>query len=184
MSNQWLFRWVAVAAVTGLAIGCNHHAPQAAKLHAEKFAPDDEPRASQNFAAAQAAAGARSDGTLHPVHFGAQGLNSLGREKIDLMLSGAEAAQPVVVYLDVARGPVTAEAARQAVGDYLKGRGLPENQIKLVDGPNTGAMHPAAEAGASLKTLGQASGAQQAAGGGDKPGGYAPAGPEVQAGGR
>ena len=179
MKNQRLVRCFAVAVVTVLsAAGCHRGASQATKLHGERFAPDDEPRAVQNFAAAQAAAGARSDGTLHAVHFDAQGLNSLGREKIDLMMRGEEPAQPLVVYLDVARGPVTAEAARQSVTDYLKGRGLPENQIKLVDGPNTGSLHPAAEAGAALKTLGQAPAATSA--GGDKQVGYTPATPDVQ----
>ena len=180
MSNQWLFRWVAVAAVTGLAIGCNHHAPQAAKLHAEKFAPDDEPRASQNFAAAQAAAGDRADATLHASHFDAQGLNSLGRDKIDLMLRAGEAQQPLVVYLDLPHGPVSADAARQSVGEYLKGRGLPESQMKLVDGPNPDTLHSAAEAGTALKSLGDSKSGVPTSG--DKPGGYTPAAPEPAAG--
>lgn len=187
MKNQRLFRYLAVfaaaTAFSAAAAGC-HHGAQATKLHAEKFAPDDEPHAVHNFAAAQAAAGDRADATLHGSHFNAQGVNSLGREKLDLMLRAEEAPQPLVVYLDLtSRAPVTADAARQSVGDYLKGRGLPESQIKLIDGPNPGTTHSASEAGTALKTLGQS--AQNGAPvTGDKQGAYAPGTPEPQPAGR
>jgi hypothetical protein len=102
----------------------------------------------------QAAVGARADATLYPVHFNDAGLNSLGREKLELMLEDEEATQPLVVYLDLPDG-ADAAPAHKAVADFLKARGLTESQMKVVDSPNPKTLHPAADALTGLTALQQ-----------------------------
>src|SRR3982751_789407 len=97
-------------------------------------------------ASAQASDGARADATLHGCHFDPGGtptsLNSLGEEKLELMLL-ADASLPMVVYLDVAKDETYA-AREQAVRVYLKDRGLTEAQVTLVNGQNKYNTNPAA----------------------------------------
>lgn len=146
----------ALAATALLAVGCHSSSTQPPMLHGENFVPDDQPHSVDNIAAAQAARGARADATLRPVHFNDAGLNSLGRQKLELMLADEDAVQPMVVYLDL---PPASDAgpARQAVGDYLKARGLAENQFRLVDGPNPKTLSPSTDALTGLAALQQQS---------------------------
>ena len=151
---KWVptFEIFATAALLVIA-GC-HSSSQPPLLHGEHFVPDDQPHAVDNVAAAQAARGARADATLYSSHFNDAGLNSTGREKLELMLEDEDPAQPLVVYLDLPAGADLAPA-HQAVTEYLKARGLPENQIKLVDGPNRKTLHPSADALTGLANLQQ-----------------------------
>ena len=68
--------------------GChNNHDNAGATSHGERFPRDTDVRPVDRFAQVQSAAGARSDATLNGSHFdGRGGLNSLGRQKLDLML--------------------------------------------------------------------------------------------------
>jgi hypothetical protein len=154
MNKQAKLRWFSVATAAALVAataGCAH------KLHGEQFQNDDEARAVRNVAGTQAAVGARADATLHSSHFNTSGLNSLGRDKLDLMLLDEDSTLPLVVYLDLPRPdevkPDEAKSARQAVTDYLKGRGMPETQFKLVEGPNPHTLHSATEVVNNLQTL-------------------------------
>ena len=151
------------AATLALAAGCQHNPT----MHGENFAPENEPRAVQNVTAAQAAAGARQDATLRAAHFSETGLNSLGQEKLDLMLAVEQPNAPLVVYLDMPAGTQIANS-HDSVTEYLKGHGLSDSQIKLVDGPNPHTLHPAAEALTGLATM-----QQQAQGANGAPGGAA-----------
>jgi len=150
------FEFLATAALLAVA-GCQS-ASRPPLLHGEHFVPDDQPHSVDNVAAAQAARGARADATLYSCHFNDAGLNSTGRQKLELMLEDEDPAQPLVVYLDLPAGADLAPA-HQMVTDYLKARGLPENQIKLVDGPNPRTLHPSADALTGLANLQQTQGA-------------------------
>lgn len=150
MTTLFKTPWLTLAAAALLA-GCQHSS-QPVKLHGENFQPDEEAHATQNICAAQAATGARRDATLYPCHFGEHGLNALGRQKLDLMLEDDEPATPLVVYLDPSLDYSLAKA-HQSVTDYLKGKGLPESQLRLQDGPNPQTRHPAAEALTQLQNL-------------------------------
>jgi hypothetical protein len=125
-------------------------------MHGEDFAPEGEPRAVQNVSAAQAAVGAREDATLRAVHFNDTGLNSLGQQKLDLMLGVEQPNAPLVVYLDFPAGTQVANS-HESVTEYLKGHGLADAQIKVVDGPNPHTLHPAADALAGLTAMQQQS---------------------------
>jgi hypothetical protein len=151
MSKVSWFGWIAGMAVVAFATGCHHPAPDPT-LHGEVFPADGDARAVWNVAGAQAAAGARADATLHASHFDAMGLNSLGEEKLNLMLACEDTAGPMVVYLDL-----PADAAkdhdRDSVTAYLSDHGVPQSEISLKDGPNPHTAHPAADAANQLNAL-------------------------------
>ena len=112
------------------------------KPRGEAFRADDAPRAVHRFADAQGASGARFDATLHPQHFDRGVLNSLGQEKLGLMLKDDEICDPLVVYLEVPSNDVLA-GRQDSVRVYLKDRGLDDRQIQLEVGPNPSARGPA-----------------------------------------
>src|SRR5688500_208604 len=130
-------------------VGCRKHTPAASKdltnIPSEHFAPADEPRHIHRIFDAAAASGARADATLHRAHFDGgkeTALNSLGEQKLDLMMSDDDAL-PVAIYLNVAGDDVFA-GCEQSVRVYLRDRGLSEQQIKVVHGRNPGGYQPTA----------------------------------------
>lgn len=139
---NWVAGWIAGAAVLALAGGCqdsgtpanNDAFPSARQAHREVY----------QFADQQAANGARQDATLRDYHFDGGKLNSLGEERLDLMLSNGDDCSPLVVYLDLPDQDSSTAARQDAVTAYLKQRGLRDDQIKLESGPNPASTTPAA----------------------------------------
>ena len=112
------------------------------------------------IADAQAAAGARSDGTLSSAHFDGGALNSLGQEKLDLMTSSLPDEGPLTIHMDVPTDGPFAQARKDAVAAYLKSSHLTDDQFKLVDGPNNDTWTPSESALVNMsKTESDASGA-------------------------
>src|SRR5437868_14135648 len=81
------------------ASGCK--APDQSMTHGENFPPDDAVRSAQRFMQVQSASGARADATMQPWHFDGNNLNSLGEQKLDLMLADDDANDPMVVFLNM-----------------------------------------------------------------------------------
>jgi hypothetical protein len=159
--------WVSILigmAVVAASTGCQNQPPPEEVRH-DSFVPADQPKSLNNLLTAQAAVGARRDATLHPGDFDAEGLNSLGQEKLELMLACEEPANPLVVYLDVPDATLLA-TARQSVSEYLKTRGLPEAQISVKDGANPGMSYSTVDGIAALHSSAGAS-----SGGGAAPAG-------------
>jgi hypothetical protein len=127
------------AAVTLTAAGCQHRD----RVAGEDFRPDSELRAVQHFEQAQAAAGARADGTLRGYHFDCTDLNSLGQEKLGLMLKDDDSCSPIVVYLDVPADD-SMDARQEAIAAYLKDHGVAANQFRVEKGANPNSFSPAA----------------------------------------
>lgn len=156
-------KWIgllAAAALVVLTAGCHHDdAQNTAALRHGEIVPDHDSSEVWQIRGAQAAAGARADATLYAVHFDEAGLNSLGQQKLDLMLDAEQPAEPLFVYLDL---PADSAAAkdRASVVDFLKDRGLQDSQIALKDGPNPHNASSAAEAMANLRSLQSGSNAQ------------------------
>jgi len=113
-----------------------------ARPRGEAFRADEAPRAVHRFADAQSASGARYDATLHPNHFDRGMLNSLGQEKLGLMLKDDEICDPLVVYLELPSNELLA-GRQDSVRVYLKDHGLDDRQIQLEVGPNPSARGPA-----------------------------------------
>jgi hypothetical protein len=178
MNKQSKARWfaIAVAAATiAVSTGCqNANTSTAERLHGEKFDEDDAPRASRNAVAITAANGARADATLYPAHFNSAGLNSLGRQKLDLMMLDDESTPPMTVYLDLGKNEASVKLAHTAVAEYLKARGVADNQFKVEDGPNPKTIHPAEDGITAVDALNKTTTANQPGGqpAGTTTGGY------------
>jgi hypothetical protein len=124
--------------------GCKQSDAQK-QADANFFTPPGQIRDVQRIEHAQMAAGAREDATLLAYHFDKGELNSLGREKLSLMLDDDTSNNPMIIYLDIP-GADDFKAARQdAVVAYLKDQGLQESQISFRAGPNPAEMHLASE---------------------------------------
>ncbi|HZL35712.1 MAG TPA: hypothetical protein VFC78_10420 [Tepidisphaeraceae bacterium] len=139
---HWLIELGAAAAVIALAAGCQN--PKSDAARGDDFPAPDMPRSVNAFAMQQAANGARADATLRDYHFDGGKLNSLGEERLDLMVHNGDDCSPLVVYLDVPADEANTESRRQAVTDFLRHSGLSDEQIKLEDGPNPNSTSPVA----------------------------------------
>src|SRR5258705_5322571 len=117
------------------------------------FFPEDtgEVRKPTQFAEAMAASGARSDATLSRHHFDGAALNSLGEEKLALMLKDGAAPAPLTVYLNVGQKDAEATQREASVVNFLKDKGLGERQIAVVYGYNPAAWSPAADPLSKMK---------------------------------
>lgn len=109
------------------------------------FAPDDQPRSLQVTLNAQAANGARNDAMLYPHHFDGAALNSLGVQKLDLMLRAQDHREaPLVVYVNAPEKDRLTAARRQTVQGYLADRGLQASAYRVDLGVNPMVSSPAA----------------------------------------
>jgi hypothetical protein len=122
--------WIAAAVVTlGVTAGCQDE-NQNGFFKGEGVAGERVAK----FADVQAANGARNDAMLYPRHFEGGHLNSLGRQKVLLMLTDCDNCDPVVVHMvNCGDGEILAQR-KASVEMYLK----------TVEGPNLLTFHPAA----------------------------------------
>jgi hypothetical protein len=141
---------LAASFVTGVAIiaGCQTKPENDGAVEAAQV---------REFARASAAAGAREDATLEKCHFTGPALNSLGEQKLDLMVhdgDGSDASpKPMTVYLDVAADDTNKASYQDSVVKYLADKGMTESDLKFVLGPNPATLNPAAKNGAQLDKL-------------------------------
>src|SRR5205814_4814527 len=117
--------------------GCEQDRQQRQAM-GEFFPASGEIRDVQRIERVQAASGARADATLAPAHFDKGELNSLGRQKLSLMIDDDDANNPLIVYLDVPADDEFKAARQDSVIAYLKDQGLVEKQVSLRAGPNPG----------------------------------------------
>ncbi|HSV13947.1 MAG TPA: hypothetical protein VLI90_06780 [Tepidisphaeraceae bacterium] len=133
---------LAITTLLLVAAGC-HSNPNQKIAHGEEFSDEKAATSVGQMAQAQTAAGAKNDGMLYDHNFHGTKLNSLGQTKLDLIVKGTPAGDPVVVYLNVPQDGLAAR--RPAVLAYLHDGGLKDAQIKLIDGPATGENTPSAK---------------------------------------
>lgn len=95
------------------------------------FPNQDGSRPTQNFMNAQAAAGARADATLQPMHFDGGKLNSLGEAKLDLILKDDQDAESMVVYMNLNEKDEDLKSRRDAVSAYLEDHGVAKDGIEF-----------------------------------------------------
>jgi hypothetical protein len=143
------------------------------------FFPEDvgEVAKPQQFIEVMAASGARADAMLYAHHFDGAALNSLGEQKLSLMLKDDDSASPMTVYLNLKENDAVSKQRQASVVAFLKDKGLADAQIEIVYGDNPATRSPAAQ---HLSNLGKtdssdAAGSMGAAtpgqGGGSAPGG-------------
>ncbi|HWE00870.1 MAG TPA: hypothetical protein VG326_00570 [Tepidisphaeraceae bacterium] len=132
---QWLLGIAAGAAMLAFAAGCESQ-PRDAVVHGEDFIPDDAARSVREFVNMEAANSARADATLRLYHFDNGILNSLGEDRLDMILRNGDANNPLVIYLDLPADDPDNTRRQTAVNAYLKDRGLTDEQIEFKAGPN------------------------------------------------
>jgi hypothetical protein len=123
--------------------GCEYNYSQHTEAMGDFFPAPGEVRDVDRIERVQAASGARADATLFPAHFDKGELNSLGRQKLSLMIDDDDANNPLVVYLDVPTDDEFKAARQDSVIAYLKDQGLEEKQISFREGSNPATNHPA-----------------------------------------
>jgi hypothetical protein len=134
MTTRNLISLAGMLALAALA-GCSD-------LHGEKFDADGSTRRIGEINQAQVAAGAKEDAMLYDQHFHGSELTSLGQGKLDLIVKGTPAGDPVTVYLNV---PHASFADRQvAVKAYLEKAGINDDKMLLAEGINPNETTPAA----------------------------------------
>jgi hypothetical protein len=138
--NKQVVTFSGLVVSTMLMVGC-----QTDKSSMTDFFPADEARSTQNFMTAQAAAGARADATLQPMHFDGDHLNSLGEAKLDLMLKDDDTNPAVTVYMNLPADDTNLKVRRDAVVTYFEDRGVSKDNIEFKAGPNVGQTSLAAE---------------------------------------
>ncbi|HTW93726.1 MAG TPA: hypothetical protein VMD30_02960 [Tepidisphaeraceae bacterium] len=114
-------------------VGCQND-NMSNESHGEQFYPEDAQRDSTRLEMTQADCGALADGTLYPIDFSGDKLNSLGEAKLDRMIL-ADPPLPLKVWMAIPDDG-QAETRRVSVGTFLSDRGLTVEQITFGVGPN------------------------------------------------
>ena len=100
---------------------------------------------------AQAVVGARADATLRAHHFDGTQLNSLGRNKLALMLHRESGDRPQPIYIDLPEADTLSGERRKTVERYLENAGVDLATVEIKAAPNLTETHPAAPAIARLR---------------------------------
>jgi hypothetical protein len=163
MKTTTLLNVLAAAAVVFAVAGCKSEQKPKLSIN-DHFVPDDQPRAMHEMFRQQQANAARDDGTLYASHFTGGELNSLGKQKLDVMLVGPERGF-VNVYLSV---PKDAQyGAREAsVIAFMAGKGLASNAFAVTPGENPNLSSPASAGLEGLKKQAESGGGDAGASGG------------------
>jgi len=111
---------------------------------------DDRPDVARMMNA-QAVVGARRDATLHAHHFDGTWLNSLGRNKLALMLHREAGDRPQPIYVDLPEADTLSGERRKTVEKYLEDAGVDLASVEIKTGPNETETHPAAPSIARLR---------------------------------
>lgn len=127
---------MAVSAVIVVATpGCTHPQSETGG-YADPFFPREYARIAEVAVYPQAASGARSDPTLYDIHFFGGRLNSLGEDKLTLMLDDDNNERPTLVYIDAGGSDDDFAARQESIRGYLAGKGLSPEVVSFERGRN------------------------------------------------
>jgi hypothetical protein len=110
----------------------------------DPFFPDPKASSVNKFERSQTARGARSDGMIYAHHFDGDRLNSLGKQKLTLMLGDDTGEKTMKVYIVKIGEGATLDARKKAITEYLKDGLRPDEKLELVNGMNPDTWHPSA----------------------------------------
>jgi len=136
----------ALSSLMAIGAGCNctRQCCGDEQTYKDPFFPSDEKRMMEKVGRQQAASAAKADATLNSAHFHGDKLNSLGEQKLELMLQDDDTSKPVTVYLDVAED-ANASGRRTSVEAFMLAHGIATDWLKLENGLNpNGIASPAA----------------------------------------
>jgi hypothetical protein len=130
---------------------CQPDAENKDYIHGENYLPDSTARDETKVIDVSVACGARADGELRAYHFSDDSLNSLGKKKLDYMVAAdPNLTSTLTVYMDFSPKDPNFAKRHDAVTEYLKLKGLKDEQIALVDGPNETQAQPSAPGNKAL----------------------------------
>ncbi len=135
------FTYFLAGALVLVSTGCTKQQ----KNHNDPFFPDSKRSSVRKFERAQTARGARNDGMLYAHHFDGDRLNSLGKQKLSLMLGDDTGLKVMKVYLVTLGEGTLLDQRKSAVTAYLKDGLRPDEKIEFVAGMNPDTLHPSAE---------------------------------------
>lgn len=92
----------------------------------------------------QATSGARADATLYDMHFYGDKLNSLGEDKLSLMLDDDDDRRPMVVYINAAGSDDDFVARQESTRAFALAHGVASDDLRFERGPNPGSKTLAA----------------------------------------
>ncbi len=138
---------------TFLIIGCESKPKTDEPAYRESTLRDPAvPTATEVAFARMAASGARDDAMLFSQHFDDGKLNSLGRDKIDRILSVLPKGATARLYINLPEGDTT-DALMIATEDYLADAGIAPEKIFVGQGTNPGALRDTTDSIAARKAL-------------------------------
>ena len=143
------------AALVLASTGCSKNQKQA-----DSFFPDPSASSVRKFERSQTARGARDDGMLYARHFDGEKLNSLGRQKLGLILADDSGDNTMKIYLVNLGAGDLLERRKGAIAAYLKDALSPSEKVEFINGANPNALHPSAETLANMSKLQTGDGAQ------------------------
>lgn len=133
-------------AVGVILVGCNSSDPadKEKPLWEDPFFPrDDITPPSKVMFDRQVANGAAADAMLFDIHFDGGELNSLGKQKLDLMVKGKRGNMATKVYLNMPKDGEFSTARQTAVEKAFETAGIAKEQYAITFGPNPGVLMPA-----------------------------------------
>ena len=149
MNKIKIFLVVSVAAIGSA--GCKDDAARQrearepdTRQHGEQFLAAGELGTAQKVDRAQQAVGARADASLHACHFENAKLNSLGEEKLRLMMQGREdAGTPLIVFVDTPTNDPRFGEREDSIKQFCDANSLATNQLEIHHGMNPASISPA-----------------------------------------
>lgn len=142
-------------AVGVVLVGCSSSKDSAA-WHDPFFPPDNVTPPSKVMYDRQAANGAAADGMLFDIHFDGSELNSLGQQKLNLMVAGRSVNTPMKVYLNMPKDAATTSPRQATVEKALEAAGVAKDKYAVAVGPNPGVLMPAEAGIRALSPVGAA----------------------------
>ncbi len=141
MSN--ITRFALILAVGVVLVGCKSEDQKAEGYQDPFFPPDHVRPPSMVMYDRQAANGAAADAMLFDIHFDGSELNSLGQQKLSLMVDGRSAVTPMKVYLNMRKDAADSAARQAAVEKAIDAAGIAKEKYAVAFGANPKVLMPA-----------------------------------------
>lgn len=130
---------VAVSAVLIVSVpGCTTGDPAQAGPYQDPFFPKEYTRLHELATYHQATSAARADATLYDMHFHGGRLNSLGEDKVALMLDDDNDSRPLVIHIAADGGDADFAAREESVRAFAVAQGASSDELQFARGANPG----------------------------------------------
>jgi hypothetical protein len=130
---------VAVSAVLIISVpGCTTGEQANPGPYQDPFFPQEYTRLHELATYHQATSAARADATLYDMHFHGGRLNSLGEDKVALMLDDDNDSRPLVIYIAANGADADFVAREESIRAFATAQGASSDELKFERGANPG----------------------------------------------